>query len=286
MKLPHPEKSSAQPGLLVVFLVLSILLTTVWFREGDRGPVHRLRGGVQMIAAPAGAAGEFVTRPFRGVFAWIADLGVSRSQLETLRSQNDELRKRVADLEEARLENVRLKGLVDFAQTSKTQSIGARVIGRPTTSWEGVITIDRGTSDGVQPGMPVVGPAGLLGQTVDVTGGSARVLLVTDPSSGVAAMLQSSRAEGIARGSIQGDLSLDFVSTDTTVRAGDVVITSGIGGVYPKGLIVGEGTKVTRTPADLYQSIELKPSGGLAQLEEVLVLVGGATKASAGGGQQ
>ena len=78
------------------------------------------------------------------------------------------------------------------------------------------------------------------------------------------------------RGSIDGKLTLDFVSTDTTVRAGDVVITSGIGGVYPKGLIVGEVTKVQRTPADLYQNIELAPSGRLAGLEEVLVLVGAA----------
>ncbi len=285
MRLPHPEKSSAQPGLLVFFVVLALVITTVWFREGETGPVHRLRGGVHAVTAPVGAVGEFVTRPVRGLFAWASDLGVSRSQLETLRTQNDELRKRVSELEEARLENLRLEGLVDFVQSSKTAAVGARVIGRPTNSWEGVITIDRGTDDQVREGMPVVGPAGLLGQTVDVTAHSARVRLITDPDSGVAAMLQSERAEGIVSGSIDGKLTMDFVSTDTTVRAGDVVITSGIGGVYPKGLIVGEVTSVRKTPSDLYQNIELVPSGQIAGLEEVLVLIGVVPKTDVGAGE-
>jgi len=285
MRLPQPEKSSAQPGLLILFVVLALVITTVWFREGDSGPVHRLRGGVQIVAAPVGAVGEFVTRPVRGLFAWASDLGVSRSQLETLRTQNDELRKRVSELEEARLENQRLKGLVAFVQSSETEAVGARVIGRPTNSWEGVITIDRGTDDQVRAGMPVVGPAGLLGQTVDVTAHSARVRLITDPDSGVAAMLQSERAEGIVSGSIDGNLTLDFVSTETTIRPGDVVITSGIGGVYPKGLIVGEVTRVRKTPADLYQNVELVPSGRLDGLEEVLVLVGAVPKTDVGDGE-
>ncbi len=285
MKLPQPEKSSAQPGLLILFIALAFVLITVWYREGERGPVHRFQNAAHAVAAPASAAGEFVTRPVRGFFAWASDLGVSRSQLETLRTQNDELRKRVADLEEARLENERLKGLVDFVQTSNTAAVGARVIGRPTNSWEGVITIDRGTADQVKPGMPVVGPAGLLGQTVDVTEHSARVRLITDPNSGVAAMLQSERAEGIVHGSIDGELSLDFVSTETTVRAGDVVITSGIGGVYPKGLIIGEVTDVKKTPSDLYQSIELSPPGRLAGLEEVLVLIGATPQTDVGNGE-
>lgn len=285
MRIPQPEKSSAHPGILILFIVLAIVITTVYFREGDSGPVHRARRAVHALAAPVSAAGEFVTRPARGLVTWASDLGVSRSQLETLRTQNDELRKRVSDLEEARLENERLKGIVAFVQASKTEAVGARVIGRPTNSWEGVITIDRGTADRVQAGMPVVGPAGLLGQTVDVTAHSARVRLITDPESGVAAMLQSSRGEGVVRGSIDGKLTLDFVSTDTTVRAGDVVITSGIGGVYPKGLIVGEVTKVRKSPADLYRNIELAPTGRLAGLEEVLVLVGAAPKTDVGAGE-
>ena len=285
MRIPHPEKQTTQPGLLIAFIVLAVVVTTMWFREGSRGPVHQARAVVHAIAAPVSATGEFATRPVRAMLAWASDLGVSRSQLETLRAQNDELRKRVSELDEARLENDRLKGLVAFVQTTKTAAVGARVIGRPTNSWEGVIVIDRGTADQIQASMPVVGPAGLLGQTVDVTAHSARVRLLTDSESGVAAMLQSTRAEGIVRGSIDGKLTLEFVSTETTVRPGDVVITSGMGGVFPKGLIIGEVTEASKSPADLYQSIELAPPGRLAGLEEVLVLVGAVPKTDVGAGE-
>lgn len=274
MKLPQPDKSSLKPTLVISLVVASLVLTTMWFREGDRGPVHRLQNAMQAMAAPAEVTGEFVTRPIRGVVRWAEDLGVSRSELETLRAQNTKLRERVAGLEEARLENARLRALAGFVQQGQVKPLLARVIGRPENSWEGVVTIDKGTADGVRASMPVVAAGGLLGQTTRVTGHTAKVRLISDQGSGVASIIQSSRAEGVVRGSIQGALNLDFVNRDATVKPGDVVITSGLGGVYPKGLLVGEVTKVANTPAGLYQSISVAPSADLKGLEEVLVLTG------------
>jgi len=283
MKLPQPEKSPTATGVLVVLLVIALALTTLWYREGDNGPVHRVRAGVQAAAAPFEAAGEFVTRPVRGVIAWASDLGVSRSQLETLRAQNAELRNRVATLEEARLENERLRLLVGFVDTNKLDAVGARVIGRPTNSWERIITIDRGSDDDVKVGMPVLAPQGLLGQTIAVTKHTAQVRLIADPRSGVASMIQATRAEGIVRGSLEGQVALDFVSRETTVNVGDVVVTSGLGGVYPKGLLIGEVMKVVNAPSSLYQEIEVSPAANLAGLEEVVVLVGAAPESVTGG---
>lgn len=298
MKLPQPERSNLQPGLLVTLIVLALVLTTVWYREGDGGFVHRLRGGVQAVAAPVGAVGEFVTQPVRGVFLWIGDLGVSRSQLEALQLQNAKLRNTVSALEEARLENARLQALVNFAQAAKLQALGAHVIGRPT-QYDRVITLDRGAADGVHAGMPVVGslgavPAkateasaagGLIGQTVDVTAHSSKVRLINDQNSGVAAMIQSNRAEGVVHGSIDGALTLDFISHDTTARAGDVVITSGMGGVYPKGLLVGEVTKVVNLASSLYQDITLTSSANLNGSEEVLILISPSSQTQTGSGK-
>jgi len=118
-----------------------------------------------------------------------------------------------------------------------------------------------------------------------VTRHAAKVRLITDPQSGVASMVQSTRAEGVVRGSIEGKLTLDFVSAETTVRAGDIVISSGMGGVYPKGLIVGEVTRVQSAPSALYQDIEVTPSGTLSGLEEVLVLVSIPAAPDVGGGE-
>lgn len=273
MRVHHNETRAPRPGWLILFVALSIVLITMWHREADTGPLHRFRAATHAVTAPVSAAGEFVTRPVRGLFAWASDLGVSRSQLEELRQQNQRLRTRVAELEESRLENERLRSLVELTQTQDLASVAARVIGRPTNSWEGAIIIDRGSDDGVTVGMPVIGSGGLLGQTVSVTGGSARVRLITDQRSGVAAMIQRSRAEGIVRGSIDGSLSFDFVSTETTLTPGDVVITSGMGGVYPKGIVIGEVTDIRLLDNSLFQEIDVEAAARLSGLEEVLVIV-------------
>lgn len=272
MRINEPQTKRPRPVVLVVCILISLALITVWFRESETGPLHRVRIGVHAIAAPFSAVGGFVTAPVRGFFAWTSDLGVSRSQLERLRSQNERLRTRVAELEEERLENIRLRRLVRLSQARELKSLAARVIGRPTNSWEGVITIDRGTNDGLRNGMPVVGPRGLLGQTIDVGPGSARVRLITDQQSGVAGQVQRTRALGVVRGTVEGGLSLQYVSRETTVSAGDVVITSGLGGVFPKGLVIGEVTEVDRGQA-LYQDIRVQPAGTVSDLEEVLVLL-------------
>jgi rod shape-determining protein MreC len=273
MKVQGTQKGGPRPGWLILFVALSIVIITLWHREPDTGMLHRVRAGFHAASAPVSAAGEFVTRPARGFFVWASDLGVSRTQLDELRTQNQRLRARVAELEEDRLENERLRGLVDLKQAQDLESVAARVIGRPANAWEGVITIDRGSADGIGTGMPVVGASGLLGQTVTVGEHASRVRLITDQRSGVAALVQRSRAEGIVHGSIDGQLTLDFVSTEATVTAGDVVITSGMGGIYPKGLVIGEVTSVERLANSLFQAIELEPAERLTGLEEVLVII-------------
>lgn len=283
MRLPQPDKSGPRPGILILFVVLSIVLITVWFREDGSGPLHRVRLGVHMAMTPVSAVGETVTRPVHGLFAWAGDLGVSRSQLEQLREQNATLRTRVAELEEAQLENERLRELLKIVQAGDLEAVGAHVIGRPTNSWEGVITIDRGTRDGVTAGMPVVGSEGLLGQTIDVGPVSSRVRLISDQRSGVAAFVQRNRAEGVLKGSIDGRLTLDFISVETTLQAGDVVITSGMGGVYPKGVVIGEIIDARSDAGRLHQQVRVRPAAELVGIEEVLVLIGASAAPSTEG---
>lgn len=285
MKIPHPDRVRRSDVLFIVLIVASLIITTIYYREGDTGPLRRARMAVQVITAPVAAAGDWLFTPVRATSRWLSGFGMNRAEVQVLREQNAELRTRVAELEEARLENERLRRLVTFAEAYDVDAIGARVIGRPTNAWESTLLIDKGSEDGVRPGMPVVAPEGLLGQTVEVTGRTAKVRLITDQRSGVAALLQPSRAEGILRGSIEGDLSLEYVSLEVTVTVGDVVLTSGLGGVYPKGLLIGEVSSYSRETNDLYPRIRVRPSARFSGIEEVIVLTGTSSESSTGGGE-
>lgn len=285
MQIQNSESSSARPVLLAGMVVLALVLTTVYFREGDNGPLRATRRALMVVSAPFEKAGEFVTRPARSVGSWASDFGVSRSELALLRRQNAELRARNAELEEARQENERVRSLVKFVETQDLEVVGARVIGRPTNSWEGIIAIDKGTDDGVESGMPAIGVGGLLGQVVEASESGARVRLITDQQSGVAAFVQRTRAEGIVRGSIDRELTFDFASQEASVRAGDVVITSGTGGVYPKGILVGEVTKVAKQQNVLSPVIFVRPVVRLGEIEEVLILTGRTPQPETGGGE-
>ncbi len=279
------DRAGGSGILLALLVVLSLVMTTIYFREGETGPLHRTRQTVRAITAPVSAAGDWVFTPVRAVRSWMRNLGVSREEVDALRAQNVELRARVVELEEAGLENERLRRLIDFLETSELEAKGARVIRRPATAWEGTILIDRGSRDGIEPGMPVLAPGGLLGQTVDVTARSSTVRLITDQRSGVAAILQSTRAEGVVRGSIEGRLSLEYVSRETTVNVGDVVLTSGMGGVYPRGLFIGEVSDYELRDNDLFPRIVVRPIARFEGIEEVVVLLGAPPQPEIGGGE-
>lgn len=245
---------------------------TWWSRESDTGPLHQTRVAVNTVAAPISRAGKWLSTPFRSFFAWVDDLGVSRGELKELRTQNKELRSRVVALEETRLDNQRLAQLVTSTNAQGYKGIDATVISMPPGSWEQVITVDKGTKAGVAINMPVLGPYGLLGQVVEVGPSYSRVRLTTDQKSGIASLIQRGRESGITKGTIKGGLTLDFVSNESTVTAGDVVLTSGIGGVYPKGLLIGEVLEVSKETNSLYKSIKLSPANDISTVENVLIL--------------
>jgi rod shape-determining protein MreC len=284
MKVTLQDQKRGNPALLVALIVASLVLVTVYFREGDDGIVHKMRTGMLSVVAPLEKVGDAIASPFEAAGGWFSNLTISRDDLAALRTQNDELRARLAELEEARQENERLRQLVEFAEERKLTKLGARVIGRPTSSWEGVITIDRGSVDGVEPGMPVLAAQGLLGQVFEVSAHAAKVRLITDQRSGVAGMVQSTRVAGVVKGSIDGEITLDFVSAEVTPTAGDVIITSGLGGVYPKGLVIGDVVSVEARRGELFPRIIVVSRVRVNQLEEVLILVGPVVETEPEGG--
>ncbi len=135
------------------------------------------------------------------------------------------------------------------------------------------MTIDKGSADGFAINMPVCNSAGVIGQIIEVSANTSTVRLITDENSGVSAMVQSTRAQGILQGQPDGTLRLEYVATDADVQEGDIIVTSGIGGVYPKGLPLGTVSTVVREENATYYTITVTPaSSDTENNEEVLVM--------------
>ncbi len=186
--------------------------------------------------------------------------------------ENRILRAVLTQSDEVRLENKRLRLLLDFKESQELDTLPARVIAEDASSWFRTVMIDKGLEHGVVEGMPVVVAEGVVGRVVRSSPRFSRVLLVTDASSAVASLLQNNRARGVCRG--QGELLVfDFVLRQEEVKIGDRVVTSGMGGVFPKGLVVGLVGKVAKQEFGLFQTIEVVPAVDFSHLEEVLVLL-------------
>jgi rod shape-determining protein MreC len=179
---------------------------------------------------------------------------------------------RLIESREAALDDERLKKLIGLRETLQAPSIAATVIGEDNSPWFKTITIDRGDKDGIREDLPVVASAGVVGRVVKVGGNSSRVLLLTDHASGISAVVQRSRARGIVKGKGGNMCSLEFSERGEDVRIGDVVLTSGVGGVFPKGLPIGEVTMVKKGSYGIFQVVDIRPYVYIPRLEEVLVI--------------
>ena len=187
-----------------------------------------------------------------------------RQQLEELRVQQARVQQ---DAEQAR----RLQALLGFKEQFIQQTVAAQVIGSSGSELSRVLTLDKGSRDGIHNDMAVITPDGVVGKIVRVFPGSSQVLEITDQSSGVGAILEKSRLQGIVKGTPEGDPVLDYIMVDETVGAGERVLTSGGDRIFPKGLPIGSVTRVDKGH-DLFHAIYLKPAADLSRLEEVLII--------------
>ena len=259
--------------LFVVLLVASLVLVTLYGREDAQGPVHRVQNSVVSITGKVGYVGALVGSGTQVVADAAADATANNDTLTALREQNEQLRRLLSDTEEYRQEAERLRALLDMKQASGVTGKTAEVIGRSLSSWDQSITISLGSDDGIESGMTVMGSTGVIGQVTRVQPTTSTVRLLSDPNSGAAVIVQSSRANGIVRGSIDGMLYLEDIEDDKIPEVGDVIITSGLGGSYSRGLIVGSVVSVSRIAGTAGGSIVVSPNDRADMLEEVIVVM-------------
>ncbi len=258
--------------LFIVLLALSLIMVTVYAREGEDGPLHAVQNEVGSWVAPFRLAGSHVAAGADDAGEALGNATADEETLSALREKNAELTALVAQDEEIRQENERLRGLLNMQETYGVSGVTAQVIGRSTDAWNQTITINKGERDGVDSGLTVMGPVGVVGQVVSTSRTTATVRLLTDPKSGAAALIQSNRAEGIVRGSLDGLLYLQNVDADVQVSVGDLVLTSGLGGSYVRGLLIGTVVKVEGSAGDATRTIVVSPNDTVSVLEDVLVV--------------
>lgn len=237
------------------------------------------RTGVPLLQAGAFAVYSEVQR----VTAWVVGGAVRTWEgyvaLRNVRRENESLRQQVAD-QQVRLQQQRAlaerseayRRLLELRDMTAFETRAAEVIGGSAVPEFRAVTIDRGSADGLRADMAVVAPAGAVGRVVTVGRRAAKVQLLVDRNAAAAALVEGSRAEGIVVGSGEETLRLEYVSATAELAEGDVVVTSGLDGIYPKGFVIGRIDLIERAGM-AYRTIRVRPAVNFSTLEEVLVVL-------------
>lgn len=239
----------------------------------------------QIKNEPIGALLMWILRPLQiagqGTANWIKGFRDNYDTLAGFRSENERLRKRLHMFEierqrllEAEATNRRLQQLLDFRSELPAGAITASIIAASATSWFQSCVLNKGSADGVRKGMGVVTPLGVIGKVVAVTGRTAKVILLTDPNSGIDVLVQRTRSRGIVSGSLESGTVLKYIKRSEDVQEGDRLVTSGLDSVFPKGMLAGTVIKVRKQSRGLFQTVEVLPAVQAALVEEVLVVSG------------
>lgn len=211
---------------------------------------------------------------------WLGETWANYVALVDLRGENEGLQGRIAELEEENLQfrealvaSGHLDGIARMREGFEVLLLPAQVVGQDVSSWFHAILVDRGRRAGLLSGMPVVSEHGLVGVVTATSPRAGRAMLLLDRRSAADAIVQRSRARGIVRGTGTGELEFVFMVRGDDVLPGDVVITSGFGGVYPKGVRIGEVTEVHTDRAELLHKARIAPAVDFGHLEQVFVML-------------
>jgi len=199
--------------------------------------------------------------------------------LKELQKKNRLLSEKIANLEaerdiwqETARENKRLRRLHGFAEKTPLKLISAQVIGRDATNWNKVIFIDKGNADGVKRNFPVITPLGLVGRIIETTPHQSKIMTILDSNSQIAVLVERNRTQGVISGTNDFWCQLNYISLREELKEGDAIISSGQGGVFPKGLRVGQVVSVKKRETELFQQIRVTPTVNFSHLEEVVII--------------
>lgn len=260
-------------AVFLLLLLVALVLLTSQTRTADRREVGAVGTAVLTLLLPVQSQMVRVADGVGRAWARLAEIGRLRVENARLRANVAALEQDVAALREDAARARQLERLLAFREAGRHQGLAARITARDPSRWFATVLVDRGSRDGVTRNAPVVAPGGVVGRVIEVTPLAARVLLIADSRSAVGVVVQGSRDSGVVEGRGGPLLHLRYLSRAAQVRTGDLVVTSGLGGVFPRGLVVGRIVKVGREEGELLQEAEVEPAAALDRLEDVLILL-------------
>ncbi|MGH2955317.1 MAG: rod shape-determining protein MreC [Solirubrobacterales bacterium] len=272
-------------AVLVALIVISLVLLSSHFSESESGPLHTIQRGVSAVLSPVGEGAERALKPVRDLVNWFDETFEARGENEALRDEVAELRDQLADSQNAEGENEQFRRLLELDRSTELggyEPVTARVIGRSPTVWFSTVTIDQGSSSGVETNDTVINGDGLVGRITEVTAGSSQVRLITDHRNAVSAKVVPGGPSGIVEPEVGDpeDLLLDFIENDEQVEEGQILVTAGwstgqVSSAYPYGIEIGRVIEAELGEQESFQRIHVRPFADLRELEYLQVLTGG-----------
>lgn len=270
---------------MVTLIVASLVLLSLGFAESSSGPLHGAQRGVASLLAPLEDVANRALKPGRDAINWFDETFQAKGENADLKSEVASLREQLAKSQSAQAENKSLRKLVGLdrsAPIAEYNPVTTSVIGRSPTIWYSTVTIDSGSSSGIEENDAVIAADGLVGRISAVAHSSAQVELITDHRNAVSARVLPSGPEGIIEPEA-GDpttLLLDFIDSDQKIKQGDKLVTAGwsdgkISSAYPPGLLIGTVSQATPGERGAFQSIHVDPYVDMRELDQLQVLTGG-----------
>lgn len=259
-------------SLMVGAIVVSTLTVMALDIQGSKGTTW-VENVVVSALAPIQKAITKTTQKTQHLWNSYVALMSVQAENETLKKEIQALQADNNRLVEDNLRYQRLSDLLEAQEKAKETMLLANVVGHDPTTWSNVLLVDRGTDEQIGKDMVVVSADGLVGHVIQASPGASKVLLLTDFRHSVDALIQRTRDRGVVVGRDRTSCLMKYIPLDADVQVGDRVITSGMGGLFPKGLVIGTITHVVKREVDLYQEALIRPSADLRRLEEVFVIV-------------
>lgn len=257
-------------AVVITLVTVNIILLTLTgkYTHAPGG----LGRGTMVVVSPFQKALSTIVQSAKSVWYQYFFVVSTAEENQRLKKELAEIRGKLNYCDEAIIATSRLRRLLDFTEEIRHPMISAQVVGRDPSPWSKTIIVDKGMRHGVRQGLPVVVPEGIVGVVTDASGRFSKILLLIDPNSAVDGLVQTTRSRGIVKGTGENHCEFDYVLRKDTVDIGDVVVSSGLDGVFPKGLRVGRISEVMRMDAGIFQKVTLTPDVDFDVIEEVFII--------------